>query len=214
MRKWLVYLIGLLIMTLGLVLVIVANLGSAPWDVLHIGLYKQFGLTIGSWSIIVGVFVLGSSAILSKAIPKIGAFLNMLLCGIFIDMYMLIPWLDTPETMLGQFIMLLIGIILNAYGMAIYISANVGTGPRDSLMLALMQRTGIKVQWVRLIMEVTVLAVGWMLGGPVGIGTVILSLLIGHIAGFALPQCQKMTDYWLKKRPVEVIEDRVPNNSL
>ena len=201
-------------MTLGLVLVIVANLGSAPWDVLHIGLYKQFGLTIGSWSIIVGVFVLISSAFLAKAFPKTGAFLNMLLCGIFIDMYMLIPWLDTPETILGQFIMLTSGIILNAYGMAIYISANVGTGPRDSLMLALMQRTGLKVQWIRLIMEVTVLAVGWMLGGPVGIGTVILSLSIGHIAGFALPQCQKMTNYLLKKRPVEVIEDRVPSKSI
>ena len=213
MKKWLVYLIGLLIMTLGLVLVIVANLGSAPWDVLHIGLYKQFGLTIGSWSIIVGVFILGSSAILAKAFPKIGAFLNMLLCGIFIDMYMLIPWLDTPETILGQFIMLLIGIILNAYGMAIYISANVGTGPRDSLMLALMQKTGIKVQWIRLIMEVSVLAIGWMLGCPVGIGTVILSLSIGHICGFALPQCQKMTNYLLKK-PIEVMEDRVPSNSL
>ncbi len=213
MKKWLVYLIGLLIMTLGLVLVIVANLGSAPWDVLHIGLYKQFGLTIGSWSIIVGVFILGSSAILAKAFPKIGAFLNMLLCGIFIDMYMLIPWLDTPETILGQFIMLLIGIILNAYGMAIYISANVGTGPRDSLMLALMQKTGIKVQWIRLIMEVSVLAIGWMLGGPVGIATVILSLSIGHICGFALPHCQKMTNYLLKK-PIEVMEDRVPSNSL
>lgn len=214
MKKWLVYLIGLLIMTLGIVLVIIADLGSAPWDVLHIGLYKQFGLTIGSWSIIVGVFVLSSSAILAKAFPKIGAFLNMLLCGIFIDMYMLIPWLDTPRTIVGQFLMLVIGIILSAYGMAIYISANVGTGPRDSLMLVLMQKTGIKVQWIRLIMEITVLTVGWTLGGPVGIGTIILSVSIGHISGFALPQCQKMTNHLLKKRPIEVPEVRVPSNSL
>ena len=126
---------------------------------------------------------------------------------------MLLPWLNTPETILGQFVMLSIGIILNAYGMAIYISANVGTGPRDSLMLALMQKTGIKVQWIRLIMEITVLAIGWMLGGPVGIGTVILSLSIGHISGFALPQCQKMANRLLEKRSVEVPKVRVSSNS-
>lgn len=201
-------------MNLGFVLIIRANLGTAPWDVLHIGLYKQFGLTIGSWSIIVGIFILSTSAILAKAFPKLGAFLNMLLCGIFIDMYMLIPWLDTPDTIIGQFIMLAVGIILNGYGMAFYISANLGAGPRDSLMLVLMQITRIKVQWIRLVIEITVLAAGWMLGGPVGIGTVIVSLSIGHISGFALPQCQKIANYLLKEKSVEVPEVKVPSNSL
>lgn len=181
-------------MTFGIVLVIQADLGSAPWDVLNIGLYKAIGLTIGSWSIIVGVFVLSTSAFLAKAFPKLGAFLNMLLCGIFIDMYLLIPWLQTPKTLPGQMMMLISGIIIMAYGMAIYISANVGTGPRDSLMLIIMEKTKIKVQWIRFIMEISVLLVGWMLGGPVGIGTIIFCLTIGYITGFALPQCQKITD--------------------
>lgn len=199
MKKWVVYFIGLLVMALGIVLVIRADLGSAPWDVLNIGLYKQFGLTIGTWSIIVGVFVLSASAILGKAFPKIGAFINMFLVGVFMDMYLVIPWLQTPSTWLGQMVMLIIGIIITAYGMAIYISANVGTGPRDSLMLVLMKLTKIKVQWIRLGMEVIVLAIGWFLGGPVGIGTVVFCVMIGHVTGVALPQCQTLTNRWIRQ---------------
>lgn len=193
-------------MCFGIVLVIRADLGSAPWDVLNIGLNKQLGLTIGSWSIIVGIFVLSTSTILAKAFPKLGAFLNMVLCGVFIDMYMLIPWLKTPGTMLGQLIMLFIGIIFMAYGMALYISANLGTGPRDSLMLVIMQKTKIKVQWIRLAMELTVLTIGWSLGGTVGIGTIIFCLTIGHATGFALPQCQKIVDNWLANRRAKATE--------
>jgi len=193
-------------MCFGIVLVIRADLGSAPWDVLNIGLNKQFGLTIGSWSIIVGIVVLSASTILAQAFPKLGAFLNMVLCGVFIDMYMLIPWLKTPGTMLGQLIMLIIGIIFMAYGMAIYISANLGTGPRDSLMLVIMKKTKIKVQWIRLAMELIVLTIGWSLGGPVGIGTIVFCLTIGHATGIALPQCQKFVDNWLANSRTNVRE--------
>lgn len=191
-------------MSLGIVLVIRADLGSAPWDVLHIGLYKQFGLTVGSWSIIVGFIVLGSASLLSKSFPQLGAFLNMLLVGLFIDMYLFLPWLKTPSSLLGQFFMLIIGIILMAYGMSFYISANCGAGPRDSLMLVLMKKTSSKVQWIRFFMEIVVLTVGWILGGPVWIGTIIFCLTIGHVTGIALPQCQTIVNRWMENSPVQV----------
>ncbi len=180
-------------MSFGIVLTIKANMGSAPWDVLHIGLYRQFGLTIGTWSIIVGIVVLTVSSLLAKKWPKIGAFLNMLLVGIFIDMYMLIPSLQTPHTFFGKLSMLLVGIIITGYGMGFYISADMGAGPRDSLMLALMEKTGWKVQHIRIVMEVFVLLIGWMLGGPVSLGTLIFSVTIGSVFGVALPHCKKMT---------------------
>ena len=82
--QWFFFMVGLLTMAFGIVLMIKADLGSAPWDVLHIGLYYHFGLTIGTWSIIIGFCVLGSALLLSKSLPQIGAFLNMLLVGIFI----------------------------------------------------------------------------------------------------------------------------------
>nr|WP_258000354.1 YitT family protein [Bacillus sp. Marseille-P3661] len=184
-------------MSFGIVLTIKANLGAAPWDVLHVGLNKQFGLTIGTWSIIVGVIILSTTSLLSKSLPQLGAFLNMMLVGVFIDMYLLLPWLKTPDTVIGQVIMFIAGIVVLAYGMSFYISANCGAGPRDSLMLVLMEKTKIKVQWIRLIMEVVVLSVGWLLGGPVFIGTIIFCIIIGHITGFALPQCRVLVEHIL-----------------
>jgi uncharacterized membrane protein YczE len=190
---------GLLVMAFGIVLTIKANIGSAPWDVLHIGLYRQFGLTIGTWSIIVGVIILTISALISKEFPQIGAFMNMIFVGMFIDLYMMIPYLRTPDTLFWKMIMLLGGILINGYGMGFYISAKMGAGPRDSLMLALMELTGWKVQHIRIVMEVMVLFIGWLLGGPVSLGTFIFSVTIGPVVGAALPHCQRLTERMLTK---------------
>jgi len=198
--RFLIFLSGLLFMTFGIVLIIEADLGPASWDVLHMGLYYRFGLTIGSWSIIVGLFIVVLSSILLKSFPPIGTFINMLLCGIFIDMFLLIPFLGTPETYFGKMVMFLVGILINTYGMGIYISAQLGAGPRDSLMLAITSRTGWKVGKVRTTLEILAVLIGWLLGGPLFWGTIVYSILIGAIAGYALPQCQKLTDSILKKR--------------
>lgn len=197
--QWLVFTVGLLIMAFGIVLMIKADLGSAPWDVLHIGLYYHFGLTIGTWSIIVGFFILASASLLSKSLPQLGAFLNMLFVGIFIDMYLLIPFLQTPSTLLGSVVMLGMGIIIIGIGIGVYISAKCGAGPRDSLMLVLMEKTGLKVQWIRFIMEMVVLFFGWLLGGPIFLGTIIFSISIGSVVGITLPISQKYTDKLLNK---------------
>lgn len=197
--RFIVYILGLLVMSLGIVLLIKADLGATPWDVLHVGLYYQLGFTIGTWSIIVGIFVLALGAILSKEFPQIGAFLNMVLIGLFIDMYYLLPFLQTPEGLVGKIIMFAVGMILYGYGMGIYISAEFGAGPRDSLMIALAKRTKWKVRNVRSSMEILVLIIGWQLGGPVFWGTIVSSLVIGPLAGVCLPQCQRMTDRWLQK---------------
>lgn len=190
---WLIYFIGLLIMALGIVLTIKADLGVSAWDVLHIGLYYQFGLTIGTWSIITGLFVLSVASLLSKKRPKLGAFVNMVSVGIFIDLYLMVPFLQTPVSIIGKLIMLLIGIIILCYGMGLYISAKRGTGPRDSLMIALVNKTGKSITFIRGSIEVIVLFFGWLLGGPVFIGTIIATATIGYVAGFMIPYCDKWT---------------------
>lgn len=197
--RFLIFLLGLLIMTFGIVLIIVADLGPSSWDVLHIGLYYSFGLTIGTWSIIVGVGIVLLSAILLKSFPPIGTFLNMLLCGIFIDMFLLIPFLQTPDTIVGKIIMFLCGLFINSYGMGLYISARLGAGPRDSLMLAITSLTNWKVGPVRTTLEILAVLLGWQLGGPLFWGTIVYSVLIGVTASFTLPQTQKLTDFLLKK---------------
>ncbi|MBA4538438.1 YitT family protein [Bacillus aquiflavi] len=197
--RFIMYILGLLIMSLGIVLLIKAALGATPWDVFHVGLFLQLGLTIGSWSIIVGVFILLAASIISKELPQIGALLNMLLVGVFIDLYLLLPVIKTPISFLGKTTMLVSGIILIGYGMGLYISAGFGAGPRDSLMIALTSKTGWKIGHVRSIMEIIVLMIGWLLGGPVSIGTVIFTIVIGPIASIAIPQCEKFTNTFLKR---------------
>lgn len=199
-RRLLIFTVGLLIMSFGIVLMIKSDFGVAPWDVLHVGLFYQLGLTIGTWSILVGFTVLGLSSIMIKKWPQFGAYLNMILVGLFIDMYMQIPFLVEPETMLGKSLLFLLGMMINAYGMGIYLSAELGAGPRDSLMLAIQTKTGWKIATARRIMEVMVLIIGWMLGGPVFLGTVIFSVAIGSFIGFAMPQCQFLADKILKKQ--------------
>ena len=212
--RFLVYLIGILVMSLGIVLLIVADLGASPWDVLHVGLYYQLGLTIGTWSIIIGIVILTVAALISKEFPKIGAFLNMILIGIFIDLYLLLPFMQTPNSLSGKIIMFLLGLLIYCYGMGLYISAQLGAGPRDGLMIALTTKTGWRVGRVRACMEIVVLIVGWQLGGPVFWGTIIIGLAIGPIAGFALPQCQSLTNYFLDKLKKQKVVLQVGENKV
>jgi uncharacterized protein len=211
--RFMIYFFGLLIMALGIVLLLKADLGATPWDVLHVGLYYQLGLTIGSWSIIVGFFILGISALLTKKIPQIGAFINMISVGFFIDMYLLLPIMQTPNGLVGKLIMFLFGLVIMCYGMGFYISANLGAGPRDSLMIALTNRTGWKVRHIRSFMEVIVLISGWLLGGPVALGTFLISILIGPMFGYAMPQCTSISNFLLKKIKTQHKQDIIEENN-
>lgn len=190
--SWSVFVVGLLVMAFGIALMIKAEAGSAPWDVFHIGLYHQIGLSIGTWSIIVGFLIIASTSVMERTWPKPGAFLNMLLVGIFIDFYLWLPVLKTPDQLIWQLIMLAIGIVVMGYGIGLYIAADKGAGPRDSLMLVLTKRTGWKVQHIRLSMEIIVLALGWLMKGPVSIGTLLFCITIGPIVGYSLPQCKHL----------------------
>lgn len=195
--RWSIYMLGVILLAFGIVLTIIADIGTACWEVLHIGLFLTFGLTIGTWSILVGMVVITISSLLMKAWPQIGALINMFLVGIFIDIFMLIPYLETPETFIYQMIMLIAGIVIMGFGIGLYISPNCGAGPRDSLMLALTTIFKIKVQYARGVLEIIVLFLGWLLGGPVFIGTFIYTFMIGPVIGFALPRCQKVVTHIL-----------------
>ncbi len=186
-------------MALGVVLLLKSDLGVAPWDVLHVGLYNHFGLTIGSWSIIAGLIILTISAIIVKEIPQIGAFANMLLVGTFIDIYLFLGIFVTPDHLIGKIVMFAMGLLLLGYGMGFYISAQFGAGPRDSLMIAIANKSHWSIRSVRSVIEVVALIIGWSLGGPVFWGTIIFSVSIGPISGMALPHCSAITDLWLGK---------------
>ncbi|ADU29778.1 YczE/YyaS/YitT family protein [Evansella cellulosilytica] len=190
--RWSVFILGLMIMSFGIALIIRADLGSAPWDVLHIGMMQNIGLTVGSWTIIMGFVLLLIATILTKEMPKLGAYLNMILVGVFVDIFLF--FINTPNLLFLQGVMLVIGILIMGFGIGVYICPRCGAGPRDSLMLAVSDKLGISVARVRIMMEVIVLFCGWMLGGPVFIGTILFSVTIGHVTGISLNWCQAWID--------------------
>ncbi len=196
--RWSFFVIGLIILALGISLTIEADmLGIGPWDVFHVGLYEQFGLTVGTWSIIAGITIVMITSIYQRSLPQIGTILNMLLIGIFIDVFLYI--LPEPEGILMNIIIFVGGVIVRAYGIGVYVAPDVGAGPRDSLMLVIRDVTGWKVSWVRNGIEVIVFLLGWMLGGPVGVGTVFIAFFLGTVVGYSLPQMQQLLQYMIKR---------------
>ena len=176
--------VGLALYGVSLALLLRAGLGLAPWDVLHQGLAGLLGATVGQMVIAVSFVVLLLWIPLRER-PGFGTVANALLVGVFVDLTLLV--LDDASAMPLRVGLLLAGIGLNALATALYIGASLGSGPRDGLMTALVRRTGRSVRVVRTSLELTVLVAGWLLGGTVGIGTLLYAVAIGPLAHVLLP---------------------------
>jgi uncharacterized protein len=174
---------GLWLFGTGDALLIRADLGNAPWTVLAQGLALVSPLSIGVATQLIGVAVLCGWIPLRER-PGLGTVLNVILIGIAIDV--MLPLVPEPETLLWRAVLLGGGIGLVGLGSGLYLSAELGPGPRDGLMTGLHQRFGWPVSAVRGGIEVSVLAAGWLLGGTAGVGTVAFALLIGPAVGTAL----------------------------
>ncbi|WP_153730308.1 YczE/YyaS/YitT family protein [Sporosarcina obsidiansis] len=195
--RWIFFIGGMVIMSLGISLTIKGQrLGISPWDVLHVGLFQNIGLTIGSWSIITGFLIVTVTSLVLREWPRWGTWLNMMMIGLFIDFF---NWILPDLTSLpAQIVSFILGVLVLSYGVGIYVSPNLGAGPRDSLMLLFVEKFGWSLRVVRTAIEATVTLIGFLLGGPVGIGTLFVVLFCGQIIQIALPQCRiillKITD--------------------
>lgn len=196
--RWIFFFAGLMILGLGVALTVKGqSFGVGSWDVLHIGLFKQLGLSIGLWSIIMGIIVITVASIGLREFPRIGTFANMVFIGIFIDLF---NWLiPDPHTLFTQFIALILGAVLIASGSGIYISANLGAGPRDSLMLLIVKKSSLSIATSRTIMEVFVAVAGFLLGGPLGVGTVLIAFAVGPIIQVTLKYSEMLLEQSVKK---------------
>ncbi|MGB5946328.1 YczE/YyaS/YitT family protein [Paenisporosarcina sp.] len=195
--RWIFFFAGLMFLALGIALTIRGKLlGIGPWDVLHVGLFQNFGLTIGMWSIGTGLLLVLGTSLYSKRWPPIGTWLNMILIGLFTDGFLwLLPVVTNPIVQTVYFVS---GVGVMGFGVGMYIASNIGAGPRDSLMLILVEKTGWTVKRVRTLLEIVVAIVGWLLGGPVGIGTIIVALTLGYIVHFTLT----LSRNWIAKLTV------------
>ncbi|HKU30209.1 MAG TPA: hypothetical protein VJQ60_06955 [Arthrobacter sp.] len=177
-------LIGLAMYGVSLAMFIRAGLGLDPWDVFHQGLAGKLGWSIGTVVVVVSFLVL-LLWIPLRQMPGFGTLANAVLVGVFADIgLVLIPAFSHLG---GQIAMLAGAVILNGIASACYIGARLGPGARDGLMTGLARRTGWSVRLSRTLIEVVVLAVGWMLGGSVGAGTVVYALAIGPTVQLLLP---------------------------
>ncbi|MCR8670875.1 YitT family protein [Agrococcus sp. HG114] len=177
-------LVGLALYGLSLAMLVRADLGVGPWDVFALGIANHLPMTYGTATVLVSALVLVIWIPLRQR-PGIGTLLNGLLVGPAADLGL---WLIPETSVLWQQILLLAGsMLLLAFATGVYIAPSLGPGPRDGLMTGIVRITGWRIWIVRTLIEGTVLLIGWLLGGPVGIGTVIFAFGIGPLIGLFLP---------------------------
>src|ERR1700727_1192856 len=175
---------GLVLYGVSSSLLLLAGLGGDPWDVLQRGLSRRLGLGVGTWAIIVGVLVLLLWIPLRQK-PGFGTLSNVVLVGLVIDVMLAV--VPPVHGLPAQMVVMLGGVVLNGIATGAYIGAGLGPGPRDGLMTGLGAR-GHSIRVVRTSIELPVLALGWWLRGPVGVGTVIYAPGIGPLAPFFIPR--------------------------
>ncbi|MFM3516165.1 YitT family protein [Klebsiella pneumoniae subsp. ozaenae] len=175
---------GLVLYGVSTALFVHANLGADPWDVFHLGVAKQLGISFGTVIILTGAAVL-LLWIPIRQMPGLGTVSNVIVLGLAADATLAV--LPPLESMVARSALLVGAIVLNAIATGMYIGAGFGPGPRDGLMTGLHARTGWSLRGIRTAIELSVLLIGWLLGGKFGVGTVIYALSIGPLIQLCLP---------------------------
>lgn len=183
-RRFIQLQIGLFLYGLSIALMVRANLGLNPWSVFHQGLSDLTGISLGLIVNLVGLVVLLTWIPLRQK-PGIGTICNVLVIGTAADICL---WALPPVSGVAlQIVFLIAAIVLNAAATGAYIGAGLGPGPRDGITTGLLRVTGWQIRWIRMGVEATVLALGWLMGGKVGIGTVVFVLTTGPLLQIFLP---------------------------
>lgn len=205
--RWAFYFVGMIILAFGIGMTIRGErFGIGPWDVLHYGLTETFGLTIGTWSIISGFVLILLMIVVYRKLPKIGTWINMVVIGVFIDISLFVlPEVSSFGSSLAMFI---VGVIVMGIGIGMYMAPNMGAGPRDSLMLILIDQLGMSINGARTTMEVSVALAGWALGGPVGVGTVFIAFGLGTLVQWTLPYNQHLLAARIDEKDVHLLNEQ------
>ena len=174
---------GLALFGLGEGLLIVSVAGASPWSVLAQGIFLNIGFSIGIVTVVISLIVLIFWLPLSQK-PGIGTILNALIIGLMIDIC--IKYVSTPDDYISQVFLAFLAVLVVGLGGGIYLVANLGAGPRDGLMIGLQKKTNLPIAAVRATLEITVMSIGWYLGGTVGIGTLLFAFGIGPAVALSL----------------------------
>lgn len=173
-------LMGAAVSSVGIAMTLRANVGLEPWSVLQQGISLTTGITYGTASVIVGLAVIAIAVFFGESFG-VGTVTNILLCGFFLDRLLSMSWIPQMDSLWGGVLMLLAGLELLVLGTWMSIKSALGVGPRDALMVALARKTSRSVGVCRGAVDLTVVITGWLLGGQVGIGTVIAAFGLGSL---------------------------------
>ncbi|MBT2688294.1 hypothetical protein J7I93_08885 [Bacillus sp. ISL-47] len=190
---------GYLILTLGVSLIILSGLGAGAWDTVYVGLFKKFGLTIGTWSFLVTTSLIFFNALLSWEKPQFKSFIGTLLASLGIDLWLELVFNSTDITLFPvQILSFFSGVLLLGFGVSIYIRPKLFSGPIDGLMIATAKRLNISIKNARILNESLALAFGFLLGGPVGLGTLFVAIFLGYTIQYGTVFLNLLKDKGLK----------------
>ncbi len=176
--------LGFVFFAVGILLTRDAGLGMAPWGVFHVGLSNYFPITMGQATQLMGLLILTVAFFLGQ-IPGLASIMNMVFIGMFIDILDALVSIPTPENPLVAVVMILIGVFFIGWGTYFYLRVELGAGPRDGLMEGLVRKTRRPVWLIRGVIEGSALFLGFLMGGPVGFGTLLIALTLGFSVEFA-----------------------------
>ncbi|SDM70296.1 YczE/YyaS/YitT family protein [Sediminibacillus halophilus] len=191
--RWIFFLAGLIVLSFGISLTITADLGVGAWDAVNVGLSNVTDLTVGNWVMIIGIVLIGVNALLTRERPDFFAIVTILVIGMMIDFWLLIvmeAW--NLDGLAIQSITLVGGILVLAFGVSLYLQPKLSLNPVDGLMVAIQKRWKLPLLAAKTITEGLALVAALLIGGPVGIGTIVILLLIGPAIQFFEPQAKRL----------------------
>ena len=213
--RYVFYVLGILLLTLGISFTIQSNLGTSPFDALLVGLSMNVGLTVGSWEIIIALLLIGCNSILKRQRPEFLGLLTAVITGIGIDMWLfLLHNLITPELWYSKGVCLGIGLVVMGLGTAIYLHTNIAPIPIDRLTLILQELTGTNIFFSRTFIYLLFLIMAMISNGPIGVGTLLTVCLGGLILNYFMPLTKIVIDRILIQSSESPNYDKDKNHSL
>jgi len=192
MKRALSYLLGLFILSIGISFTIIARLGAGAWDALAVGLSNLTGFSVGTWVILIGVILIFVNALIMKNRPQFISIITVIILGYFIDFWLIFVFPNFfVETILLRFVILLSGVLLMGVGIATYLQGKFAIIPIDGFMMAIQTRLKVSLGVAKTIAEITALVFAFFVGGPIGIGTVIVTLSIGSMIQIFFPHLER-----------------------
>jgi len=213
--KYPLYVLGILILTLGISFTIQSDIGTSPFDALLVGLSKNVGLTVGSWEIIIALILIGCNSLLKRQRPEVLGLLTAFITGIGIDMWIfLLHNLITPELWYSKVICFGIGLVVIGLGTAIYLHTNFAPIPIDRLTLILQELTKTNILISRTFIYLVFLMMAIIFNGPIGIGTLLTVCLGGLILNYFMPLTKRVIDRILTHSSTARNYDKDKNHSI